>query len=226
MLSSNDHIMSIYKTLLDYFGPRGWWPADSQLEVVIGALLTQAVAWKNVEKAINNLKDAGLMDVEALHSADEEFLAQLIKPALYNRQKAKKIKVFINYVFEFYDGDLQKLLNEPLVLLRKQLLSLWGIGPETADSIILYAGAQKTFVVDAYTRRIFFRLGLVPENIDYENLKTFLENNIADSIEIYNEYHALLVALGNNFCKKNVPLCRVCPLNNHNHCNFLYLLQE
>ncbi|WP_242848841.1 endonuclease III domain-containing protein [Syntrophomonas palmitatica] len=226
MSALSDRIMQIYEVLLKYFGPRGWWPGESQLEIVIGAILTQAVAWKNVEKAIKNLKEAGLMDLEALRSADEALLAELIKPALYNRQKAKKIKVFIAYLFEFYNGDLNALLDEPLEPLREKLLSLWGIGPETADSILLYAASKEKFVVDAYTRRIFFRLGMVPEDVNYNQMQDLLEKNVINDIQIYNEYHALLVALGNNFCKKNVPQCKACPLNNHNHCNFLHVLQE
>lgn len=219
---NQEKLMQIYNCLLDHFGPRGWWPADSRLEVIIGAILTQAVAWKNVEKSINNLKAANLIDVKAIISIDEQLLAELIKPALYHRQKTKKLKAVMAYIEENYQGDLDLMFSKPLSLLREELLAIWGIGPETADSILLYAGDKEVFVVDAYTKRIFSRLGMVDANITYQELQEFLEGNLPLDVYLYNEFHALLVGLGANYCKKNRPFCQECPLSSQ--CKFGELL--
>ena len=224
MQQTQEVLMEIYHTLLEHFGPRGWWPADSPLEVIIGAVLTQAVAWKNVTRAIDNLKRANLMDINIIIDIDEEDLAQHIKPALYHRQKAKKLKALMTFIATEYNGDLDLMFAESLPILRKKLLGIWGIGPETADSILLYAGDKTVFVVDTYTKRIFYRLGMVDENISYQEMQEYLQKNIPSDLYIYNEYHALLVGLGANYCKKSKPRCSQCPLLNL--CKYLTHLQE
>ena len=217
-------LMQIYQTLLEHFGPRGWWPADSRLEVIIGAVLTQAVAWKNVTRAIDNLKSAQLIDITAILNINEEDLAQHIKSALYHRQKARKLKALMNFIATEYNGDLDLMFTESLPVLRKKLLAVWGIGPETADSILLYAGDKTIFVVDTYTKRIFYRLGMVDEKISYQEMQEYLQHHIPPDFYIYNEYHALLVGLGANYCKKSRPHCNQCPLLNL--CKYLTHLQE
>lgn len=207
-------IDQIYTHLYEHYGPRGWWPADTQLEVIIGAILTQAVAWKNVEKAIDNLKAEGVLSYQDLLEIPEDKLADLIKPALYNRQKAKKIKAILQFIELEYKGNLEYMFQTPLEELRSQLLGVWGIGPETADSILLYAGHKAIFVVDAYTIRIFSRLGLVAENVTYLQMQDFLQAYVARQVELYNEFHALLVALGAECCRKKRPQCFKCPLKN------------
>jgi len=217
-------LMQIYQTLLDHFGPRGWWPGDSRLEIILGAILTQAVAWKNVKKAIDNLKENELIDIVCLEEIEETGLAELLKPALYHRQKAKKLKATVNFITREYNQDLDLMFDNSLVELRPKLLSVWGIGPETADSILLYAGNKRIFVVDAYTCRIFSRLGMVPENVTYHEMQEFMQKYVEPEIDIYNEYHALLVALGANYCKKSKPICNKCPISKF--CKYITHLQE
>ncbi|MDD2585299.1 MAG: endonuclease III domain-containing protein [Syntrophomonadaceae bacterium] len=219
-----EYLENIYNLLLQHFGPRGWWPGDSQLEIILGAVLTQAVAWKNVEKAIDNLKGADLLNLTRLDAIKEDDLADLIKPALYHRQKAKKIKILITFIYSEYEGDLNVMFKSPLEELRVKLLSVWGIGPETADSILLYAGNYKIFVIDAYTLRIFYRLGLCKEDTAYSEMQDFMHKYVIPEVRIYNEYHALLVALGANYCSKSRPRCNNCPLAKY--CKYLSTLQE
>lgn len=224
MQQNQDTLMQIYQCLLGHFGPRGWWPGESRLEIIIGAVLTQAVAWRNVKSAIDNLQAAQLIDINAILDIDEEALAEYIRPALYHRQKAKKLKATANYIVDKYHGDLDLMFQEPLPKLREGLLRVWGIGPETADSILLYAGDKLIFVVDAYTKRIFSRLGMVDENISYQEMQDFMEHNVPPDLYIYNEYHALLVGLGARYCKKSKPRCGECPILNF--CKYLTHLQE
>ncbi|MGS0764215.1 endonuclease III domain-containing protein [Syntrophomonas curvata] len=224
MQPNRNTLGQIYEAMLEHFGPRGWWPGDSRLEIIIGAVLTQAVAWRNVKRAIDNLKSARLIDIDALLDIDLEILAGHIKPALYHRQKAKKLKAIMAYIADKYDGDLDLMFQEPLPKLREELLAVWGIGPETADSILLYAGDKLTFVVDAYTKRIFHRLGLTGEAVSYQEMQEFMEDNVPPDLYIYNEYHALLVGLGAGYCKKSKPRCQECPILNF--CKYLTHLQE
>jgi len=205
-----ENLLVIYEKLLKYFGPQHWWPAESEFEVIVGAILTQNSSWKNVEKAISNLKANGLLDPERIHSADEERLKRLIRPAGYYNSKVRKLKEFTDFIFENYD-NLGEFLGLPTGQLRKQLLSVWGIGPETADSVVLYAAGKPSFVIDAYTKRIFSRLGFINEAVDYGELKVFFEKNIPKKVDIYKEFHALIVELGKNYCKTK-PLCNECPL--------------
>jgi endonuclease-3 related protein len=191
-------LREVYSNLLDYFGPRGWWPGETNIEIMVGAILTQAVAWRNVEKSIVSLKNAGLLDLHKLSMITEAELAEIIHTTLYHRQKARKIKALIRYIEESYAGNIGLMMQQPLKTLRNQLLSLWGIGEETADSILLYAGNYPIFVVDAYTRRIFSRLGLTDENAAYSRVQSLMHHNIKPNAAIYNEYHALLVG---TWCK-------------------------
>jgi len=204
--------MTIYDHLYKAFGPRHWWPAESRLEVIIGAVLTQGVSWRNVEKAINNLKNTGNMDLNALLHLDDDALSGLIHSAGYHRQKARKLKTLLGWLNSRFGGDIDRMFNNPTSQLRCELLNLWGIGPETADSILLYAGEHPVFVVDAYTRRIFSRMGMVHEGIDYQELQSYFHHHLPPQAQLYNEYHALLVKLGAEYCKKRRPRCGECPL--------------
>lgn len=204
-------LTDIYNRLYSAFGPRHWWPGDSPFEVVVGAILTQNTNWKNVEKAIQNLKDAGEFTPERLHEIDIHKLAGLIKPAGYFNVKAKRLKKFINWLFKNYDGSLSQMFAQELAPLRERLLSVNGIGPETADSILLYAGNKPTFVVDAYTHRILSRHNLIPQESMYYDIKAFLEENLPEDVKLYNEYHALLVQLGKEYCRPK-KRCESCPL--------------
>ncbi len=224
MSTTKDTVAQIYRILLKHYGPRGWWPGESRLEIIVGAILTQAVAWKNVEKAIHNLKMERVLGYQPLLDIKEENLAALIKPALYNRQKAKKIKAMLNFIDKEYHGELDLMFEAPLPDLRYKLLSIWGIGPETADSILLYAGNKPIFVVDAYSKRIFSRLGLVDEDITYQQMQNFMQENVEANVCIYNEYHALLVALGADCCGKKHANCMLCPIISY--CKQSWYLQE
>jgi endonuclease-3 related protein len=205
-------LIGIHDILLDRFGPQHWWPGETPFEVAVGAILTQSTSWKNVEKAIGNLKKAGLLTPGELHKIECNELAVHIRPAGYYNAKARKLKEFINHVYVNHRGELSGMLESNGKDLRKELLSIWGIGPETADSIVLYAAGKPEFVVDAYTRRIFSRLGYVDGGIDYDGLKEFSEKNLPRDVSVYNEFHALLVRLGKDFCRKTTPLCPQCPL--------------
>lgn len=206
-------VMMIYNRLLDHFGPQQWWPGDTNLEILVGAILTQGVAWRNVEKAMDNLKTAGKLGIDSLAALSDEELAEFIRPTLYHRQKARKVKGMMQHIIDHYDSSLDMMLKTPTLQLRQELLQIWGIGPETADSILLYAGQHRIFVVDAYTRRIFSRLGMVPENITYGHMQAFMEARVPAETRLYNEYHALLVALGAVCCGKTRPRCKQCPVS-------------
>jgi len=197
--------------MFDAFGPRQWWPGETPFEVVIGAILTQNTNWSNVEKAIKNLKTAGKLSPEGIYGLSTTELAVLIKPSGFFNVKAKRVKAFINWLFSKYDGNLSKMFARDLQTLRSELLSVKGIGPETADSILLYAGNMPTFVVDAYTHRIFSRHELIPEESTYDDMKSFFEENLPKDVQLFNEYHALLVNIGKMFCKPR-KVCEPCPL--------------
>lgn len=205
--------MEIYSLLLDYYGPRHWWPAETAFEVVIGAILTQSVAWKNVEKAIANLKSLNLMDPFRLVDAPVEVVEEAVRPTRYFTQKAERLRIFCRVMVEEHGGELERMLDGEVQELRGRLLGLKGIGPETADSIILYAAEKPIFVVDAYTRRIFSRLGYFPEDVDYQTMQEFFMSRLKPDVPLYNEYHALIDALGNRLCSNRKPGCAACPLN-------------
>lgn len=206
-------LLHIYDRLYRYFGPQHWWPAESEFEVVVGAILTQSVSWKNVEIAIQNLKKEGILTIQGIADVDKVRLAELIKSTLYYNQKAEKLKRFCNHLKENYGCDIFKLFNKEMYDLRAELLSIKGIGKETADSIILYAAKKPIFVVDAYTRRIFHRLGYFREDEDYQSMQDFFMGNLPPDVDMFNEYHALIVAEGKDFCTSRKPKCNVCPLS-------------
>ncbi len=203
--------MEVYRRLHRRFGPQHWWPAETRFEVIIGAILTQSAAWTNVEKAIANLKGVGVLWPAALRDIPLSHLAQLVYPSGYFNAKAKKIRAFVEYLGEHYADDLDALFSQETPALRRELLSVHGIGEETADSIILYAAHRPAFVIDAYTRRIMNRLGLPLEEDTYGAYQRLFTRALPQDLKLYNEYHALLVALGKEVCRKE-PLCRRCCL--------------
>ncbi len=204
-------LTEIYDSLFKSFGKQYWWPGDTGFEVVIGAILTQNTNWTNVEKAIKNLKTAKVFTPKKLHEVNLEKLAELIKPSGYFNVKAKRIKYFIDWLFMNYNGSLSKLFKLDCATLREQLLSVNGIGRETADSIILYAAHKPTFVVDAYTKRVLVRHSLITEDYDYDEIKAVFEDNLPKEVTHYNEYHALIVRVGKYYCKPKMQ-CEECPL--------------
>ncbi|HHT9112025.1 MAG: endonuclease III domain-containing protein [Planctomycetes bacterium] len=210
-MNKTKKLLKIYQKMFDAFGPRQWWPGETPFEVVIGAILTQNTNWSNVEKAIKNLKTAGKLSPEGIYGLSITELAELIKPSGFFNVKAKRVKAFINWLFSRYEGNLSKMFAQDLQTLRSELLSVKGIGPETADSILLYAGNMPTFVVDAYTHRIFSRHELIPEESTYDEMKSFFEENLPEDVQLFNEYHALLVNIGKTFCKTK-KVCEPCPL--------------
>ena len=209
-------LLELYSRLFEAFGPRYWWPGDSGFEVAVGAILTQNTAWRNVTKAIKNLKDKGLLSPEALYHVPVEDLASVIRPAGYYNIKAQRLKHFMQFLFRESAGNLDRLLAEDLDTLRSKLLSINGIGPETADSILLYAGNKTTFVVDTYTKRILFRHSLIPEEASYDEVRNFFMDCLEPDAAMFNEYHALLVHLGHAFCLKKNPKCSGCPAKGWN----------
>jgi len=207
-----DGLETTFKTLYDNFGPQDWWPAESKLEIIIGAILTQAVSWSNVEIALNNLKNENVLNIDSLNNIDQDDLAELIKASGYYNMKAKKIKAFIHFIIKEYNGDLNILVNCNNQKIKNELLEVYGIGPETADSILLYAYQKPFFVIDRYTRRILTRIGYIKEGITYDRLQYLFIDNLSKDFQLYNEFHALLVNLGKNYCLKNSPICKECPL--------------
>jgi endonuclease-3 related protein len=203
--------LDVYKRLYSAYGPQLWWPAESSFEVVIGAILTQSAAWVNVEKALANLKSAGVMSPAGLRDVPETRLTELLRPSGYFNMKAKKVKAFINHLWTRYNGDLDRMLSQGTKALRGELLSIWGIGEETADDIVLYAANKPVFVIDAYTRRIFERLGLDGGASSYQEWQGMFHSSLPEDAVLYNEYHALLVKHGKDVCRKT-PRCRGCCL--------------
>lgn len=205
-------LLTIYKRLFEHYGPRNWWPADTISEMILGAILVQNVSWKNTQAALDNLAEKGLLSFSALDEVKAEELEELIRPARYYRTKARKLKEFARFVGEKYGYDLEKLLSLPLWSLRDELQGVYGIGEETADSIILYGSGQPIFVVDAYTRRIFQRLGFLGEKVGYQEMQEFFMKHLPPDVQLYNEYHALIDCLGNKLCRSKKPGCKDCPL--------------
>ena len=205
-------LMVIYRRLFSHFGPQHWWPAREPFEVIVGAILTQSAAWGNVEKAIANLRAARALSPGALRRLSLSRLATLIHPCGYYNAKALKLKSFAFWLGNQYDDDLGSLFAHNTDDLRQQLLSVHGIGQETADSIILYAAGKPVFVIDAYTRRIISRLGLAPEKDSYGAYQALFMENLPPDAQLFNEYHALLVCLAKNVCRRR-PLCPQCCLN-------------
>lgn len=208
-------VRSFYKKLLKEFGPQKWWPADTPFEVAVSAILTQSTNWKNVEKAIENLKVHRLLSPGKLYRLPERQLAAFIRPAGYYNIKAGRLKNFLKFLFSCYQGKMQAMQSVPFKKLRKELLGIKGIGQETADSILLYALNKPIFVIDAYTRRLLLRHALASTTDDYDCLQNLFMSNLKNDVLLFNEYHALIVRLGKEYCLKNNPRCQECPLKSH-----------
>ncbi len=204
-------LMNYYAALNVRFGHRNWWPADSPFEVCVGAILTQNTAWKNVAKAIDNLKQASALDPLIIYRMPVEELAQLIRPAGYYNVKALRLRNFIDHIIEKHDGDLYSCFASPVESLREELLSIKGIGKETADSIVLYAAGKPIFVVDAYTKRVLGRHKIITEKADYDSIQRLFHTNLPMDEALFNDFHAQIVAVGHNYCKRR-PVCEICPL--------------
>jgi len=205
-------LLRYYETISGALGPMHWWPAQTPFEVIVGAILTQSTSWTNVERAIANLRAARLLTPSAILRAPMPRLATLVRPSGYFRQKARKLKAFVQFLQAEYRGSLKRMFSTPTLELREKLLSVHGIGPETADSILLYAGNHPIFVVDAYTHRIFGRHGITGGKPHYENVRAMIEASLPRRPELFNEFHALLVNTGKNWCRKSAPRCQECPL--------------
>ena len=214
-MNSSTLLMHFYDTLRFSLGPSRWWPGESPFEICVGAVLTQNTNWSNVQKAINNLKNRDLLHPEKMASVDEKTLAELIRPSGYFRIKARRLKNLLEFLRLECAYDLSCLSGRDLHQLRDKLLQVKGIGPETADSILLYALEKPSFVVDTYTRRILNRHFLVHEDIDYHELRDFFMDRLPEDVAMYNEYHALLVRTGKEWCRKNNPRCDGCPLGSY-----------
>ena len=221
----------VYEILYDRFGPQGWWPVTERgqsvprynklnysgkspgekFEICAGAILTQNTAWKNVEKALSNLNRAGVLSPEKIPRLSPKRIVSLLRPSGYYNQKAERLKGFARYICANYGGDVERFFDKTPVELRKELLELKGVGPETADSIILYAAEKPSFVIDAYTLRVGRRLGWFGDDTIYDEAREYLVSMLPRSLKVYNEFHALMVALGKDFCRKS-PLCAGCSL--------------
>lgn len=198
--------------MLEALGPSGWWPADSAFEMAVGAILTQNTNWANVARAIDNLKAAGRFSAEALYALPVEELAELIRPAGYFRVKAARLRNLLALIVHELGGDITALADGGLDAARERLLAVKGVGPETADSILLYGLSLPSFVVDAYTARICNRHALAPEDAGYEELRELFMDALPEDTALYNEFHALLVRVGNGWCRPRAPRCDSCPL--------------
>lgn len=208
-------LIAAYQALNEHFGNLRWWPGDSPLEVIVGAILTQNTAWQNVEKAITNLKTAHQLSTEALLAISESSLAEMIRPSGYYNIKARRLKSFFAFLENSFDGNLDAMLEEETGILREKLLQVKGIGEETADSMLLYGGGKPVFVVDAYTRRILTRHGIIEARLSYGEIQRLFMEHLPYDAPLYNQYHALIVSTGKNYCKKK-PRCEACPLNQIN----------
>lgn len=206
-------LTDIYQRMSAAFGPQHWWPGDTPFEVCVGAILTQNTSWTNVSRAIANLKSSGVLEPRALYNLPLPALAELIRPAGYYNVKAGRLHNFLSFLTERYEGSLDSLFASGLEQAREELLSVKGIGPETADSILLYAGGLPSFVVDAYTMRALHRHDIIDDSADYHSVRELFMENLPEDVELYNEYHALWVRVGKTFCKKGKPRCEECPLN-------------
>jgi endonuclease III related protein len=204
-------IQGLYRALSGALGPSRWWPGETPFEVAVGAILTQNTNWKNVEKAIACLKAEGALTARGLRALRPARLEELIRPAGYFRVKTIRLMDFLDFLEKEAGLEIEALAEQPLELLRPKLLAVRGIGPETADSILLYALGKPTFVVDAYTVRMFSRHGLIPEQTDYHEVQDIAQSAIDPEVADYNEFHALIVRAAKQWCRKGKPLCALCP---------------
>ncbi len=207
----SNSLRGVYDKLYSYFGPQYWWPARSPFEVVIGAILTQNTNWSNVEKAISELKKNKLLNPAGLRAVGVKKLARIIKSSGYYNLKAARLKSFVDYLFNNFNGRLPVMFSLQAKHLREALLKIKGVGPETADSILLYAAEKPVFVVDAYTKRFLARHGFIRPETEYQQVQNLFTNNLPRSVKLFNEYHALIVRLAKDFCRKK-PMCGLCPL--------------
>ena len=212
MRPSRRELLRVYHRLYRHYGALHWWPGESPLEISVGAILTQNTAWTNVEKAITRLKEANALSVGVLDAMSHRRLARLIKAAGYFNVKAKRLKNFIFFLQTRYGGSLRKMLAQKTARLRAELLSINGTGPETADSILLYAGEKPIFVIDAYTKRVLSRHGVLPYEKSYDEFQRLFSQHLPRNASLYNQYHAMFVNIGKDFCRSQ-PLCNSCPLN-------------
>jgi endonuclease-3 related protein len=210
--TSGPTLMRYFAAMSQALGPMQWWPAKTPFEVIVGAILTQNTSWTNVERAIANLRSAQMLTPSTITAARLSMLALLVRPSGYFRQKAKKLKAFVMFLHREYGGSLKRMFDTPTEILREKLLSVHGIGPETADSILLYAGNHPVFVVDAYTHRIFGRHGITDGTPQYESVRALFEASLPRDSKLFNEFHALIVNTGKNWCRKKEPRCAECPL--------------
>jgi endonuclease III related protein len=206
-----DKLALMYKKLYASLGPQHWWPGETPFEVAVGAILTQNTNWSNVEKAIANLKKDKVLNPKALHDMSHARLAALIRPAGYFNIKAKRLKNFISFLINEYNGSMTRMKKQDLRSVRKSLLSVNGIGPETADSIILYALEKPVFVIDAYTKRVLSRHNIMDHDASYEAFQDLFHSKLKENISLFNEYHALFVRLAKENCRTK-PVCTDCPL--------------
>lgn len=206
-----DSLLDIYDRLYDHYGPQHWWPSDSRFEMMVGAVLTQATAWTNVEKAISNLVAADVLSPRAIRDIGQARLSRLVHPSGYFNSKARKIKALATYLGERFNDDLDAMSREDSGRLREELLGVYGIGEETADDILLYAMGEPTFIVDNYTRRVFSRIGLAPDKTSYSIYRSLFMDHLPTGVELFQEYHALIVRHGKQVCR-NKPKCHGCPL--------------
>ena len=205
-------VRQVYDLLYERYGPQGWWPAKTKLEVVLGAILVQSTAWGNAAKALDAIREAGVLDVAALARLSEGELGELVRSSGFYTVKARRVKAFVDHVMERYGGDLDAMLEQGETELRRELIGVHGIGEETADCIVLYGAGKPTFVIDEYTRRIVGRLGVGPGGRGtYADYQRMFEEAIPSDAGVYGEYHALLIALGKDVCRKS-PLCGGCAL--------------
>ena len=207
-----DTLRRFYLKLLESFGPQGWWPAKTRLEIILGAILTQNTTWRNATLALKNLRRVGRLSWVALERAPLRELETWVRPAGFYRQKARTISFFAAWLNRTYGGSLDGLFRREPGGVRRQLLALKGIGPETADAILLYAGRQPFFVADAYTRRILSRHELIPQSADYDFAQRYLHQHLKPDQAVFNEFHALLVEAGKRYCRRQMAQCEECPL--------------
>jgi endonuclease III related protein len=205
-------LRAYFETLLSAYGPQYWWPGRTRFEIIVGAILTQNTSWTNVERALRNLRAAQLLSADAIRRVRSDKLARLLRPSGYFRQKAKTLKSFVEFLYASHGGSLTRLFRTPTSLLREQLLALRGIGPETADSMLLYAGKHPVFVVDAYSRRILERHALAHRNASYDEIQNLFDISLPHDDQLFNEFHALIVHVGKNYCRPGKPRCSECSL--------------
>ncbi len=217
-MGRRNHFLEIYNALFKHFGPQDWWPGETPFEVIIGAILTQNTSWDNVEKAIASLKASGKFTPQGLFKLPVDKLALLIKSSGYFNLKARRLRNFLSFLHNDYEMNLDRMLKENGHILRHKLLNVNGIGPETADSILLYAAEYPTFVVDAYTKRILSRHGYVSADATYHQIQELFAGALPKDTQLYNEYHALIVRVGKELCRKT-PRCNSCPIEYDLHKN-------